>query len=92
MTASRDGFNNGCKHGQLILQAATVTFTCASDPGKNVAVRIEQVKNLDNNGIVVFPRRKYHFDIAGKQKEDVRALFALWLANAHRTSTEQASN
>jgi hypothetical protein len=92
MAANRDGFNNGCRRGRLILEISTVTFTCPHDTSKNVAVSAGQVKSLDNNGIVVFPRQKYHFDIAGKQKQDVHELFAEWLANARRASSARASN
>lgn len=84
MTANRDGFSNGCKHGRLVIEASTITFTCPDNPSKNVSVSVRQVKNLDDNGIVVFPRQKYHFDIAGKQKQDVHNLFAQWLENARR--------
>lgn len=92
MTADRDGFNNGCKHGRLVLEVSTVNFVCPRDTSKSVAVSAGQVKSLDNNGIVVFPKQKYHFDIAGKQKQDVHELFAEWLANARRASTARASN
>jgi hypothetical protein len=92
MAADRDGFNNGCKRGRLVLEVATVTFTCPRDTSKSVAVSAGQVRSLDNNGIVVFPRQKYHFDIAGKQKQAVHELFAEWLANARRASTARASN
>jgi hypothetical protein len=86
MSASRDGFSNGCKHGRLIIEASSITFTCPDNPGKSVSVSVRQVRNLDDNGIVVFPRRKYHFDIAGKQKQAVHDLFAQWLENARRDS------
>ncbi len=92
MSANRDGFSNGCKHGALVIEAATVTFTCPRDSSKSISVSARQVTALDDNGIVVFPRQKYHFDIAGKQKQAVHELFAAWLANAHRTATLQASN
>jgi hypothetical protein len=92
MAADRDGFNNGCKRGRLVLEVATVTFTCPHDTSKSIAVSAGQVRSLDNNGIVVFPRQKYHFDIAGKQKQAVHELFAEWLANARRASTARASN
>ena len=92
MAANRDGFNNGCKHGALIIETSTVTFTCPYDKSKSVAVNARQVLELDNNGILVYPRQKYHFDIAGKQKQDVHELFARWLENARRAATERASN
>jgi len=92
MSANRDGFNNGCKHGALVMELATVRFTCPSDPSKSVAVKAGQVLELDNNGVIVFPRQKYHFDIAGKQKQDVHQLFAQWLENARRTASARASN
>ncbi|HEX4031988.1 MAG TPA: hypothetical protein VHX20_16605 [Terracidiphilus sp.] len=92
MSADRDGFSNGCKHGELVMETSSVTFTCPTDPGKSVAVRAAQVKDLDNNGILVFPDRKYHFDISGRQRHDVRNLFAEWLRNARRESSAQASN
>lgn len=91
-SADRDGFNNGCRHGQLVIETSTVTFTCPHDPSKNVAVSARQVRDLDDNGIVVFPRQKYHFDIAGKQKQAVHELFAQWLRNARRAASERASN
>ncbi len=92
MNANRNGFNNGCKHGELVMEVSTVTFTCPYDAHKSVAVHAAEVKSLDNNGIVVFHGQKYHFDIAGKQKQDVHELFAQWLANARRPSSAQASN
>ena len=92
MAANRDGMNNGCKHGSLVFEATAIDFICPSDSDKNVAVSVEQVRDLDNNGIVVFPKQKYHFDIEGRQKEDVRDLFALWLTNARRTASTQARN
>jgi hypothetical protein len=92
LVADRDGFNNGCKHGRLVLEISTVTFTCPNDRSKSVAVTAAEVKSLDNNGIVVFPRQKYHFDIAGREKQNVHELFAEWLANARRASSARASN
>ena len=92
MVADRDGFNNGCRHGRLVLEISTVTFTCPHDASKDVSVSAGQVKGLDNNGIVVFPRQKYHFDIAGREKQNVHELFAEWLANARRSASARASN
>jgi hypothetical protein len=92
MAANRDGFSHGCKHGELVMETSTVTFTCPTDARKSVAVRAAQVRDLDNNGILVFPDRKYHFDIAGRQRNDVHNLFARWLRNARRESSSQASN
>ena len=91
-SANRDGFSNGCRHGLLIIETSSLTFTCPNDRSKSVAVSVRQVRELDDNGIVVFPRQKYHFDIAGKQKQAVHELFAQWLQNARRTPTERASN
>lgn len=92
MTADRDGFNNGCKRGRLVLQISTVTFTCPHDASKNVTVSAAEVKSLDNNGIIVFPRQKYHFDIAGREKQGVHELFAEWLTNARSAASARASN
>jgi len=92
MSADRDGLNNGCKHGALVIETSTVTFTCPRDSSKNVAVSARQVRDLDNNGIVVFQGEKYHFEIAGKQKQAVHQMFAMWLANARRPVSERASN
>lgn len=85
LSASRNGANNGCKHGDLVLEVSTVTFTCPSDPSKSVTVSADQVKEVDNNGIIAFPKEKYHFDIDGLQKPDVHDLFVQWLENARRT-------
>jgi type IV secretory pathway VirB10-like protein len=86
MPAKRDGFNNGCKDGELVLQVSAVIFTCRSDAGKSITLRVEQIRALDNNGVVINAGQKYHFDIDGKQRQDVHQLFAQWLDNARRTS------
>lgn len=92
MAADRDGFNNGCKHGRLVLEISTVTFTCPHDASKNISITAAEVKSLDNNGIIVFPKQKYHFDITGKERDNVHRLFAEWLENARRSSSARASN
>jgi hypothetical protein len=92
LAADRDGFNNGCRNGALVIALSTVTFTCPHDPRKSVAVSARQVRATDENGIVVFSQQKYHFDIAGKQKQAVHELFAQWLENARRAAQERASN
>jgi hypothetical protein len=85
-TANRDGINNGCKGGQLIVDPSTITFTCPSDPSKNVDVSSGQVIEVDKNGIVVYPKLKYHFDIDGMNKQEVHDLFAQWLESARKAS------
>jgi hypothetical protein len=91
MSANRDGFNNGCKRGKLTIDASTITFTCPSDPAKSVNVSARQVRSVDGNGIVVFPKQKYHFDVGRLQKQDVHNLFAQWLNNARRSPSPAAN-
>ena len=85
MPANRDGFNNGCKHGELVLEATTVQFSCPSDESKSVMISAGQVKDVDGNGLQVYPKQKYHFDIDGMRKDQVHGLFMQWLENARRS-------
>jgi len=81
--ASRDGMSNGCSKGSLVFAAASMTFTCASDPAKNVTVRVNDVAGIDKNGIVTRSNQKFHFRISGMPKEQVAPAFSEWLRNAN---------
>ena len=84
-TASRDGFSNGCSPGTLTFRGTLVTFTCPSDPSKNVRVEAASVVGLDGNGILVRPSQKYHFTAKSMSKDQVVATFARWLAASRDT-------
>jgi len=81
-TASRDGFSNGCDDGVLAFSATSMTFTCPSDSGKNVSIDARNVVGVDKNGIMAASKQKFHFHIAGMQKDDAGAVFSEWLNNA----------
>jgi hypothetical protein len=76
--------SNGCKHGVLVFEVTTVSFTCPSDWSKSLAASASDVKNIDGNGIQLLSKQKYHFDIQGMPKDKTRDLFAQWLENAKR--------
>jgi len=84
--ANRDGIKKGCEGGQLTIDPSTIAFTCPSDPSKDVNVGPGQVVGVDNNGILVFPKQKYHFDIDGMSKQEVHDLFAQWLDSARKAA------
>ena len=85
-TASRDGFSNGCDEGVLAFSATSMTFTCPSDPSKNVSIDARNVVGVDKNGIMAASKQKFHFHIAGVQKDDAAPIFAEWLRNAKTVS------
>ena len=76
--AERRGARNGCKSGSLWLQPTGLAYECTNDGSKSVAVSLEQLKGLDDDGIEALPHEKYHFRIDGQSKDDTRALFADW--------------
>lgn len=84
-SATRDGFSNGCDGGILAFSATSMSFTCPSDPGKNVSVNARDVLGVDKNGIVVASKQKFHFHIAGVQKDDTASIFSQWLKSAKMT-------
>ena len=81
--ASRDGMNNGCDQGTLSFAATFVSFICSSDSSKSVSpINASDVVGIDKNGIIVRPKQKYHFHIAGMRKDDTAPIFAEWLRNS----------
>jgi hypothetical protein len=73
----------GCA-GQLTLSAAGLTFHCADDPEDSFQVALNQIGAVDENGIQLLSGKKYHFSIAGMNKNTEQALFANWLHRVRR--------
>lgn len=68
----------GCS-GQLTLNATGLNFNCASDPGDNIQVGLNEIGAVDENGIQTTSGKKYHFTISGMSKAGTQQLFSNWL-------------
>lgn len=76
--ARHDKHFGGCS-GQLSLNAAGLNFNCASDPGDNIQVGLNEIGAVDENGIQTTSGKKYHFTISGMSKPGTQQLFSNWL-------------
>ncbi len=72
-------FGDECS-GQLILNSNELAFSCPGNPGEGIQVAINQIDQVDDNGIRLISGRKYHFTIPGMSKSAERTLFADWLS------------
>lgn len=79
MTAHHKG-RHGCK-GMLTLKASGLQFTCPEDDGKSFFVALNDIRGLDDDGIITIDGSKYHFDmLPGGDREYTEQLFAAWLS------------
>ena len=72
-------FGDECS-GQLTLNSNELAFSCPGNPGEGVQVAINQIDEVDDNGIRLISGKKYHFSIPGMSKSAERTLFAEWLS------------
>lgn len=86
VTAHHKG-HRGCE-GMLILKASGLQFTCPSDVGKSFSVALNEIRGIDDDGIVTTTGAKYHFDkVPGGDKEYVERLFEDWLSRSRLAQT-----
>ena len=72
-------FGEECS-GQLTLNGSGLAFSCPGNPDEAVQVAINQIDEVDDNGIRLISGKKYHFTIPGMSKSAERTLFANWLS------------
>jgi hypothetical protein len=71
-------FGDECS-GQLTLNSSGLYFSCPGNSGEAVQADVNQIEDVDDNGIRLLSGKKYHFTIPGMSKDGERALFADWL-------------
>jgi hypothetical protein len=77
--ASRKGARNGCEEGQLTLGVAGLLFLCPGNESKSVSVAVSQIRDIDDDGIVLYTNEKFHFKTPNTSKEQMHLQFQYWL-------------
>jgi hypothetical protein len=72
----------GCT-GQLELTSAGLHFKCANQADLNIPVG--SIARAHRDGVVLESGEKYHFLIANRTKDQVEAIFILWLNRVHQS-------
>jgi hypothetical protein len=73
------GVNKGCdRQGELILDASSLRFNCASKPNRSIIIERRALRADDDGVVVAGSGDKYHFKIDGMNKDRVRAIFRDW--------------
>jgi hypothetical protein len=70
----------GCT-GQLELTKAGLHFRCPNEADLNIPVG--SIAKVHKDGVVLESGEKYHFLIANQTKDQVEAIFILWLSRVH---------
>ncbi len=74
--ATRKKVFGGCT-GQLELTSARLHFQCSNQADLNIPV--DSIAKADKDGVVLASGEKYHFLIPNHTKDQVEAIFILWL-------------
>jgi hypothetical protein len=74
----------GCA-GQLELTSAKLEFKCPNEADLNIP--IGSIAKVHKDGVVLASGEKYHFLIANHTKDQVEAIFILWLNRVQRSRT-----
>ncbi len=74
----------GCT-GQLELTSAKLQFRCPNEADLNIP--IGSIAKVHKDGVVLASGEKYHFLIANHTKDQVEAIFILWLDTVQRSRT-----
>jgi len=72
----------GCT-GQLELTKAGLHFRCPNEADLNIPVG--SIAKVHKDGVVLESGEKYHFLIANQTKDQVEAIFILWLNGVHQS-------
>ncbi len=72
----------GCT-GQLELTSVRLQFKCPNEADLNIPVG--SIAKVHKDGVVLASGEKYHFLIANHTKDQVEAIFILWLNRVHQT-------
>jgi hypothetical protein len=72
----------GCK-GQLELTSDRLHFKCANQADLNIPVG--SIARVHKDGVVLESGERYHFIIANHTKDQVEAIFILWLNGVHQS-------
>lgn len=71
----------GCD-GRLGLLADRLTFEC-TEGQKDIAVAMEAIDSMHQDGVITLTGHKYHFEITGMDKSRVEQLMEEWLYRTH---------
>jgi hypothetical protein len=74
----------GCT-GQLELTSVRLQFRCPNETDLNIP--IGSIAKVHKDGVVLASGEKYHFLIANHTKDQVEAIFILWLNTVQRSRT-----
>jgi hypothetical protein len=72
----------GCT-GQLELTSVRLHFKCPNEADLNIP--IGSIAKVHKDGVVLASGERYHFLIANHTKDQVEAIFILWLNRVHQT-------